>query len=62
MLASEAGMSQAELLHMQQRITEQMVYASQATAPYMAAVVGTAAKHLSGMTSSSGLALHWSHV
>ena len=45
---SDAGMSQAELLRMQQRITEQMVYASQAVAPYIAAVVGTAARHLSG--------------
>ncbi|KAK9832978.1 hypothetical protein WJX74_003281 [Apatococcus lobatus] len=45
---ADAGMSQAELLHMQQRITEQMVYASQAVAPYMAAVIGTAARHLSG--------------
>ncbi len=45
---ADAGLSQAELLHMQQRITEQMVYASQAIAPYMAAVVGTFARHLSG--------------
>ena len=44
----DAGMSQAEVMHMQQRITEQMVYASQAVAPYMAAVIGTAARHLSG--------------
>ena len=47
---ADAGMSQAELLHMQQRITEQMVYASQAVAPYLAAVIGTAARHLSGAT------------
>ena len=47
---SDAGMSQAELLRMQQRITEQMVYASQAVAPYNAAVVGTPARHLSGAT------------
>lgn len=45
---ADAGMSQAEVMRMQQRITEQMVYASQAVAPYMAAVIGTAARHLSG--------------